>query len=512
VPTSQKELNWISKNLIEVLPAAVYVCNLEGVVVAFNRRATELWGRTPRPGDTDERFCGSHRLYHPDGTHMPHAETPMEAVLRTGDAAVDLEAIVEQPDGVRLVVLVNIAPLFNESGKQIGAVNCFQDLSAQKRSENDRVSLREELRQSQKLEAMGQLVGGVAHDFNNLLTPIMGSLDLLRRRGLRDEREQRLIDGALQSAERAKTLVQRLLAFARRQPLQLHAIGVGELLTSLTDLVRSMVGPQIKLAVDVTPNLSPANCDANQLEMAILNLCLNARDAMPGGGEIAIRLASETIASGHRSRLPSGNYLHLSVEDTGSGMDEATMARALEPFFSTKEIGKGTGLGLSIVEGLVSQLGGALALRSKLGSGTTVEIWLPVSVELIEADQTSITVPQIRAVGTVLLVDDEELVRVSTADMLTDSGFIVVEAASGAEALKIMEQELHFDFLVTDYMMPKMTGVEVACAFRDKHPGSPVLIISGVPGADAIASHLAVLSKPFCQAELAASLAGLTQK
>ena len=132
MPTSQKELNWISKNLIEVLPAAVYVCNLEGVVVAFNRCATELWGRTPRPGDTDEKFCGSHRLYHPDGTHMPHAETPMEAVLRAGDAAVDLEAIVEQPNGVRLVVLVNIAPLFNESGKQIGAVNCFQDLSVQK--------------------------------------------------------------------------------------------------------------------------------------------------------------------------------------------------------------------------------------------------------------------------------------------------------------------------------------------------------------------------------------------
>ena len=281
VPTSQQELNWISKNLIEVLPAAVYVCNLEGVVVAFNRRATELWGRTPKPGDTDEKFCGSHRLYRSDGTYMPHDETPMEAVLRTGDAALDLEAIVERPGGERLVVLVNIAPLFNESGKQIGAVNCIQDLSAQKQSEKDRELLREELRQSQKLEAMGQLVGGAAHDFNNLLTPIMGCLDLLQRRGLRDEREQRLIDGALQSAERAKTLVQRLLAFARRQPLQLHAINVGELLTGLTDLLSSTVGPQIKLTVDVAPNLSLANADINQLEMASLNLCLNARDAMP---------------------------------------------------------------------------------------------------------------------------------------------------------------------------------------------------------------------------------------
>jgi len=198
---------------------------------------------------------------------MPHAETPMKAVLRTGEAAVDLEAIVEKPNGMRLVVLVNIALIFNESGRQVGAVNCFQDLSAQKRSEKDRESLREELRQSQKLEAMGQLVGGVAHDFNNLLTPIMGSLDLLLHRGLRDEREKRLIDGALRSAERAKTLVQRLLAFARRQPLQLHAINVGELLIGLTDLASSIVGPQTKLTVDIAPNLSLANADTNQLEM-----------------------------------------------------------------------------------------------------------------------------------------------------------------------------------------------------------------------------------------------------
>jgi CheY-like chemotaxis protein len=340
----------------------------------------------------------------------------------------------------------------------------------------------------------------------------MGSLDLLRRRGLRDERELRLIDGAIQSADRAKTLVQRLLTFARRQPLKLRAINVGDLLTGLTDLVSSMVGPQSKLTVDVAPNLSFANADTNQLEMAILNLCLNARDAMPNGGTIAIRLASERIAPGHRSKLPPANYLHLSIEDTGSGMDEATMARALEPFFSTKEIGKGTGLGLSIVEGLVSQLGGALTIRSKLGSGTIVEIWLPVSAELIKVDQTSITIPPIKAIGTVLLVDDEELVRVSTADMLTDCGYIVIEAASGADALKILEQELYLDFLVTDYMMPKMTGVEIAGAFRRKHPTSPVLLISGFAGADAISPDLSVLGKPFRQAELAASLAVLAQK
>jgi len=429
VQDQRKELNWISKNLIEVLPAAVYVCNLEGVIVAFNRRATELWGRTPQLGDTDEKFCGSHRLFRSDGTYMPHPETPMEAVLRTGESALDQEAIVEQPGGLRVAVLVNIAPLFNESGKQIGAVNCFQDLSAQKQSERDRVLLREELRQSQKLEAMGQLVGGVAHDFNNLLTPIMGSLDLLHRRGLRDEREQRLISGAMQSAERAKTLVQRLLAFARRQPLQLHAINVESLLIGMTDLVTSLVGPQIQLNLNVVSGLSLANADTNQLEMAILNLSANARDAMPDGGTLTISLVNETIVSGHRSKLQSGNYIHLSIADSGAGMDEATMARALEPFFSTKGVGKGTGLGLSIVDGLLSQLGGALTLKSKLGSGTTVELWLPVNAELVEPEPISIIAPRTEAIGKVLLVDDEELVRMSTADMLADSGYTVVGAA-----------------------------------------------------------------------------------
>ena len=201
------------------------------------------------------------------------------------------------------------------------------------------------LRQAQKLKAMGQIMGGVAHDFNNLLTPIIGSLDLLHRRATNDARELRLIDMALQSAERAKTLVQRLLAFARRQPLQARAIDIAGLIMEMGDLIRTSVGPQIKLTFDLGANLPLAKVDPQQIEMAVLNLCVNARDAMPEGGMLAISARSETADREHPLKLDPGRYIRLSIADTGAGMDEATMARATEPFFSTKGIGKGTGLG-----------------------------------------------------------------------------------------------------------------------------------------------------------------------
>ena len=289
----------------------------------------------------------------------------------------------------------------------------------------DTVQQREEaqdaLRHSQKMEAMGQLTGGVAHDFNNLLTPILGSLDMLQRKGLGGEREQRLIAGAVQSAERAKTLVQRLLAFARRQPLQPVPVDIAKLVSGMGDLVSSTTGPQIKVVVESTNNLPAAKADPNQLEMAILNLAVNARDAMPDGGTLRISAVPEAIRPGHRSKLRTGHDLRLSVADIGTGMDEATLKRAVEPFLSTKGIGKGTGLGLSMVHGLASQLGGGIAIQSRLGLGTNVELWLPQSagspktIELPSgaAEHSAVT-------GVALLVDDEELVRMSTADMLND--------------------------------------------------------------------------------------------
>lgn len=383
-----------------------------------------------------------------------------------------------------------------------------RDLSQEKARQRDLIQAQEALRQSQKMEAMGQLTGGVAHDFNNLLTPIVGSLDMLQRKGLGTERERMLIAGAVQSAERAKILVQRLLAFARRQPLQPSAVDIKALVTGMAELIASTTGPQIKIVVDTPDNLPAARADPNQLEMALLNLAVNARDAMPEGGTLRISLAERTANPGDRAPLDPGHYVCLSVADTGAGMDEATMARAVEPFFSTKGIGKGTGLGLSMVHGLALQLGGALTIQSRKGLGTNMELWLPLSHSMPENQKTAHELPvKTMARGTALLVDDEELVRQSTFDMLTDLGFQVVDVSSAEQALERIHAGLRPELLVTDHLMTGMNGTDLARAVLSKFPDMKVLIISGYADVEGIAPDLPRLTKPFRQADLAAIVA-----
>lgn len=366
------------------------------------------------------------------------------------------------------------------------------------------------LRQAQKMEAVGQLTGGVAHDFNNLLTPIIGGLDMLQRRGLGGERERRLIDGALQSAERAKTLIQRLLAFARRQPLQPTAVDLAELVAGMAELITRTVGPQIKVAVNAAADLPPARADANQVEMALLNLSVNARDAMPDGGQLTISAEAETIDAAHRSNLTPGRYIRLSVTDNGVGMDDATLRRAIEPFFSTKGIGKGTGLGLSMVHGLASQLGGSFAISSRPGLGTSAELWLPISKGLESSNEQKAGSAMLSAEqGTALLVDDEDVVRESTAEMLSELGYEVVEARSAEEALKLISKGCRINLLVADHLMPGMTGTDLAREIRSWQPSLPVLLVSGYADVEGIAPDLPRLAKPFRRADLADSLARL---
>ncbi len=392
-----------------------------------------------------------------------------------------------------------LRPLIDSRGGTVGVVLEAVDITERHQAEAA-------LRQSQKLEAIGQLTGGVAHDFNNLLTPIIGGLDMLQRRGLGGEREKRLIDGALQSAERAKVLVQRLLAFARRQPLQPGPVNVAALIAGMADLVNSTSGPQIRLEIDTPEGLPPAQADANQLEMAVLNLTVNARDAMPEGGELTISAAVENIAQGVRPPLSPGAYVRIAVSDTGVGMDEATRARAIEPFFSTKGHGRGTGLGLSMAHGLASQLGGALDISSQPGLGTTVQLWLPVSSTAAEdVVQQDVAVRPRTEAGTALVVDDELLARQSTAVMLTELGYRVLEASSAGEALRHAEAEPRIDLMVTDHLMPGMTGADLAFVFRKIWPDAPVLIVTGF--AEAIPPEFPHLRKPFRQSDLAASLA-----
>lgn len=395
----------------------------------------------------------------------------------------------------------SLFPVFDSTGDIERIIGTSRDITR-------RLLAEEALRQSQKMEAMGQLTGGVAHDFNNLLTPIVGSLDMLQRQGLGNEREQRLIAGAAQSAERAKTLVQRLLAFARRQPLQSVPVDVANLVSGMADLISSTTGPQINIVVDAREDLPPAKADPNQLEMALLNLSVNARDAMPDGGTLRISACEEIVGTGHPAGLQPGKFVKISVSDTGSGMDETTRSRAIEPFYSTKGIGKGTGLGLSMVHGLASQLNGALTIQSQLKVGTEIGLWLPVSHDtptetFIASDITSPNSER----GTALLVDDEELVRMSTADMLTDLGYQVKEASSGEEAMRLINAGAKIDILITDHLMPGMTGTELAHAVWAKSPDLTVLLVSGYAEHKGIDPTLPRLVKPFRKSELEAVLA-----
>jgi signal transduction histidine kinase/ActR/RegA family two-component response regulator len=369
-----------------------------------------------------------------------------------------------------------------------------------------------QLHEVQKLETLGQLTGGVAHDFNNLLTPITGALDLLYKQYAdRDARSARLLGNALKAADRARTLVQRLLGFARRQTLQTDAIDIVRLISGMRDLIASSIGPTIEILIEPDPGLPLAVVDPNQLELAILNLCVNARDAMPEGGRLTIAATLDSDGQRAAPGLAPGEYVRLSVSDDGYGMSSETLSRAIEPFYSTKEIGRGTGLGLSMVHGLAAQLGGGFAISSELGKGTRVDLYLPVAGS--SAAETN--APSIRATAemerhlSVLLVDDEDLVRFATAEMIRELGHHVVEVSSGAEAIQQLEDGLIVDAVITDYKMPRMDGAELARKIQKIEPSLPVLIITGYTGITDEALNLPRLAKPFGQAEIAAALASM---
>ena len=432
----------------------------------------------------------------------------------------DIEHRVITPEGETRWVAIRARPVYAADGTPTSLTGVSMDISHRRRMEEELrgwasmleqrveertaelIQAQEQLRQSQKLEAMGQLTGGVAHDFNNLLTPIMGSLDMLHRKGLGDDREKRLIRGALESAERACTLVQRLLAFARRQPLQPQPVDISALLVEIGPLIGTTLGPRIALTIDAPTPLPPAFADRNQIEMALLNLAVNARDAMPDAGRLTIAATSEEAGADHPAGLVEGPYVRIAVSDTGIGMDEETRRRAIEPFYSTKRSGEGTGLGLSMVHGLMRQLGGALALTSEPGRGTEVDLWLPVSARPLVVELRIPEETDIQSSGTVLLVDDQDLVRATTAHMLEELGFGIIHARSGEEALHLIDGGALFDIVVTDHLMPGITGAELARTIRQRVPSAKVLLVSGYMD-EGIAPDLPRLSKPFRAADLA---------
>lgn len=367
----------------------------------------------------------------------------------------------------------------------------------------------QQLRQAQKMETLGQLTGGVAHDFNNLLTAVIGNLELLRRHVAGDDRALRLIDGSLSGAQRGATLTQRMLAFARQQELDPKPVDLGELIRGMSSLIERSAGGAAEIVYELDDRLPKAMGDANQLELALLNLVVNARDAMPDGGTITIAL--NEVRSTGEDGLPAGAYVRLAVRDTGIGMDAETLRRAREPFFSTKELGKGTGLGLSMIDGLALQLNGALRITSEKGRGTTAELMLPVA----EGDVEALPVPgqepaAASAPMTILLVEDDALIAMSTVGLLEDLGHRVVDASRGSEALAILRERPDVDLMITDYSMPGMTGAEVARAARGMRPDLPILLATGfadLPDGEEL--NLPRLRKPYLQQQLAAEIARL---
>ena len=361
------------------------------------------------------------------------------------------------------------------------------------------------LLQSQKMETIGQLTGGVAHDFNNLLTPIVGALEFAGRRAGDDERLRNLAAGGMQAAERARVLVQRLLAFSRRQHLEPREVDVGRLLAGMTDLIGRSLGPEIELVIDSEAGLC-VRVDPNQLELALLNLAVNARDAMPGGGRL-------TFTAWRDGRLLADEgapeWVHIEVTDTGSGMDPHVLARAVEPFFTTKEVGKGTGLGLSAVQGLALQSGGGFKLESVPGEGATATLSFP-AIEAGDppAEEPPEAGPEVRLDGMeILLVDDEDLVRAATAAMLTEAGAAVTQAVSGLSALAALRAGARPDLLVTDYAMPGMNGATLAREVAAVTPDLPILLVTGYAHLVDNGAALPRLSKPFSGRDLTAAVA-----
>ena len=428
----------------------------------------------------------------------------VDAAMATG--SIDVECGIVAADASHRFIVVKGRVRYDDEGRPVRMTGVVSDVT-------DRKEADAQLAQAQKMDAIGQLTGGVAHDFNNLLTPIVGSLDLLRRRHKDDERSQRMIGGAIQAAERAAILTQRLLSFARRQALQPQAVDVGALIDGIVDLIRRSLGPSIAVALDVSRDLASAQVDPNQLELALLNLSINARDAMPDGGRLTLAVAEVAVDQRNAVGLQPGRYIRLLAADTGTGMDRATLARATEPFFSTKGIGKGTGLGLSMVHGLAAQSGGTLRILSTPGQGTTVELWLPVSDEAGETmDRQRPEPAAVRRTATVLLVDDEEMVRTMTADLLRDVGYAVIEMPSGAQALSALRSGLEADVIVTDYLMPGMTGAALIEELRRGGDRLPVLLITGYANAgDDVPPDVPRLSKPFRQIDLTARIEELVR-
>ncbi len=480
---------------------AIYMLDTTGRITNWNAGAQRIKGYRP------EEVIGQHfSLFYEE---QDRASGLPDRGLRTAmnQGHFESQGWRVRKDGTRFWASVVIDPIHDDAGTLIGFAKITRDITESMEAQRALKLTEQALFESQKMEALGQLTGGVAHDFNNLLMVILGSLEIARKRLPDDARITPLLNNAIQGAQRGASLTRRMLAFARRQELSLELIDLAGMMHGMSDLLHSSLGSAIHIETRFPLDLPPVKADVNQLELAILNLAVNARDAMPGGGVLTIE-ARQRRHAGDQSRLQPGDYVCLSLTDTGVGMDAETLARATEPFFTTKGAGKGTGLGLSMVHGLVEQMGGRLLLSSRVPGGTTAELWLPLAAQApSEAPRQSEAASRLAVQAkTVLVVDDDPLVLTSTAAMLDDLGYGVDTANSGEEALERLAAG-GIDILVTDQAMPGMSGTELIDRARALHGSLPALIVTGI--VEDACSGLPRLSKSFDQRALSQALDAL---
>jgi PAS domain S-box-containing protein len=477
---------------------AIYMLAPDGRVTNWNLGAQRIKGYLP------EEVIGRHfsMFYTPEDQAAGLPAWALEVATREG--RFENKGWRVRKDGTRFLAHVVVDPIRGDTGTLLGFAKITRDITEATQAQQALEQTREALFQAQKMQAIGQLSGGIAHDFNNLLTVILGNLEIVRKRLADDPKIVRLLDNATQGALRGVSLTQRMLAFARKQELKSEPVDLADLVQGISGLLRSSLGPSVALEARFPAQIEPVMADVNQLELAVLNLATNARDAMPNGGSIVISAHAETLADQPQSSSTAGRYVCLSITDTGEGMDEATLASAMDPFFTTKGLGKGTGLGLSMVHGYIEQLGGRFILKSRKNQGTTAELWLPVasagSVPAVIVDEPAgPEVPRL----CILVVDDDNLVLTSTCLLLEDLGHRVITATSGDQGLELFEKNPAIDLVITDMAMPHMSGAQLADAIRTRKPGMPIILATGYADRlEGFASRLPRLSKPFTQLNL----------
>jgi len=476
---------------------------LDGIITHWNKGAEQIYGYKAVEviGKSISILCPSDRA-----DEIPQI---LERIRR-GERVEYFESVRITKDGRRLHVSISVSPVCDSEGRIVGASAIARDITAQKRAED-------QLRQAQKMEAVGRLAGGVAHDFNNILGIIIACSELLRGRVDAHSESSQYLDNIKKAAERGASLTRQLLAFSRRQPVQPKILDLNERLKEVSKLLRPLMGDDVKIVV--SPSSAPAivEADAGQLDQIVLNLAVNARDAMPNGGKLILEVASQNFDDAFAEQHPpmtAGRYVMLAVSDNGCGMDQVTVSRIFEPFFTTKETGKGTGLGLATVYGIVKQGGGHIWVYSEPGHGTTFKIYLPCADHKLGpvAERETEKLPPRRDGITVLLVEDDELMRTLTAQMLQEHGYKVLSAEDGRSALQLLSADhASVNLTLTDVVMRGMNGPELVLHLLESHPEMRVVYMSGYTG-ELLADHeslragITLLEKPFTRTALLTTL------